>query len=101
LATPRRRLLRRRLIGLPIGMMMHLVLDGTWAHTEMFWWPFFGTDFGAGQVPEVERGIAVWLVLEGIGAGCLVWAWRRFGLDDRARRAQFLRTGQLSRDVMT
>lgn len=99
-ATSHRRLLRRQLIGLPIGMMMHLLLDGTWADTEVFWWPLFGLDFGAGQVPEVERSVAVWLVLEAIGAACLVWAWRRFGLDDPERRDRFLRTGQLSRDVV-
>jgi hypothetical protein len=98
--TSRRRLLRRRLIGLPIGMMMHLVLDGTWARAETFWWPFLGVDPGAGQVPEVDRAVVVWLVLEAVGAVCLLWAWRRFGLDDRARREQFLRTGQIARDVV-
>lgn len=100
LFTSRRRLLRRRLIGLPIGMMMHLVLDGTWARAEVFWWPFLGLDPGAGQVPEVERAVVVWLALDAIGVACLVWAWRRFGLDDRARRAEFLRTGQIARDVV-
>lgn len=99
LATPRRRLLRRQLIGLPIGMMMHLVLDATWARTEVFWWPLFGIDFGAGQVPEIDRGIAIALVLDLVGAACLAWAWQRFGLSDPARRSAFLRTGQLSREL--
>src|ERR1041384_5697602 len=40
LATQKRRLVRRRWICLPIGMMMHLALDGIWARTEVFWWPF-------------------------------------------------------------
>jgi hypothetical protein len=99
LLTSGKRLLRRRLIGLPIGMMMHLALDGTWARTDIFWWPFFGFDFGVDQLPEVERAVVVWCVLEMIGAVCLVWAWRRFDLGDPARRSEFLRTGQISRDV--
>src|SRR5690606_33158628 len=40
LATRGRRLVARQLIGLPIGTFLHLVLDGTWARTELFWWPF-------------------------------------------------------------
>lgn len=100
LLTPRRRLLRRRLIGLPIGMMMHLVLDGTWTRAPLFWWPFLGLDTGGGQVPELERAVVVWLALDAIGAACLVWAWHRFRLDDPRRRAEFLRTGQIPRDVV-
>jgi hypothetical protein len=98
--TPRRRLLRRRLIGLPIGLMMHLVLDATWARAELFWWPVLGSDTGGGQIPEVERAVVAWVVLDAVGAACLVWAWRRFGLDDPARRAVFVRTGQVRRDVV-
>lgn len=99
LVTPRQRLRRRQLLGLPIGVMMHLVLDATWSRTEVFWWPVLGTDFGVGQVPEIDRGLAVALVLDAIGAACLVWAWQRFGLSDPARRDAFLRTGQLSREL--
>jgi hypothetical protein len=100
-ATPNKRLLRRRLIGLPIGLLMHLLLDGIWATREVFWWPFFGTDFGAGQVPELDRGWAVPLALDAIGLVCLVWAWKRFGLDDPTRRSRFFRTGQLTREAVT
>ena len=38
-----RRLAQRRWLGIPIGLFAHLVLDGTWARTEVFWWPFAGT----------------------------------------------------------
>jgi len=37
-----RRLVQRRWLGVPIGLMAHLVLDGTWSDTEVFWWPFTG-----------------------------------------------------------
>ena len=32
-----RRLTQRRWLGVPIGMLAHLVLDGTWADTGLFW----------------------------------------------------------------
>jgi len=100
LATRGRRLLRRRLISLPIGIMMHLVLDGIWARTRVFWWPFFGPGFGAGNVPEVGHSLGLTVVLELIGAACLVWCWVQFDFADRGRRDLFLRTGHLSRDLV-
>jgi len=99
LATRGRRLVRRRWIGLPIGMMMHLVLDGIWARAEVFWWPFFGFGFPAEAVPELDRSVVVPLLLEAVGVACLVWVYRGFGLSDPARRAELLRTGQLDRDL--
>ncbi len=86
-----RRLVRRRWIGIPIGMFVHLVLDGVWTDTHEFWWPLFGTSF-EGRLPELDRG-AVSLVLELIGVAAIVWGWRRFGLDDPRARARFVRTG--------
>lgn len=99
LATQRRRLVRRRWISLPIGLMMHLLLDGVWTRSEVFWWPFFGLAFPDGQVPELERPPGVVLLLEVIGVGCLVWSWRTFRLDEPANRERFLRSGQLPRDL--
>ena len=54
LATQKRRLVRRRWIGIPIGMLMHLVLDGIWARAQVFWWPFLGTDFGSGRASRAR-----------------------------------------------
>ncbi len=99
LATRRRRLLRRRLLGLPIGLFWHLVLDGDWSRTQLFWWPAFGWSFGSGGMPELDRGPTS-LLLELVGAGVIAWCYHRFGLADRARRRQFLRTGQLPRDAV-
>ena len=70
LATQKRRLVRRRWIGIPIGMMMHLVLDGIWARPDVFWWPFFGLDFGTEGLPELGHPIAVTLLFEFVGLGC-------------------------------
>ncbi len=100
LATRRRRLVRRRLISLPIGLMMHLVLDGIWTRADVFWWPFLGTSFGSAGLPEFERPIGVGVLLELIGAGCLVWCWHTFGFADRSNRERFVRTGHLPRDLV-
>ena len=94
LATRNRRLVRRRLLGVPIGMMAHLVLDGAFATTAVFWWPLSGWGPGAEQLPEWSH-LGLSLVLEAIGVALGVWAWRLFGLDDPARRERFVRDGRL------
>jgi membrane-bound metal-dependent hydrolase YbcI (DUF457 family) len=99
LATRGRRLVRRRWLGLPIGMYLHLVLDLGWTRTETFWWPFLGRSFSPGAAPEVGRGW-VGFALEAVGVAVGVWAYRRFGLDDPGRRSRFLRTGQLDREFV-
>ncbi|MEZ5229357.1 MAG: hypothetical protein R2710_22670 [Acidimicrobiales bacterium] len=43
--TQQRRLVRRRWLGIPIGLMFHLVLDGTWTSKALMWWPVFGVGF--------------------------------------------------------
>jgi hypothetical protein len=94
LCTRKRRLLRRRLLGIPIGMMAHLVLDASFAVTAVFWWPVAGFAFADQQIPEWEH-LGVSLVLEVIGLGVGVWAWRWFGLDDPVNRQRFLADGRL------
>jgi hypothetical protein len=93
LATIGRRKARKRLLALPIGMMLHLVLDGAFTRPEVFWWPFLG-DPGDIAVPSVDRGW--WNVgLEIIGALLCLWVWRRFDLADRERRSLLVRSGRL------
>lgn len=99
LATRGRRLVRRRWLGIPIGLFLHLVLDGVWTDTSLFWWPAFGADFGRSGVPEASLG-ALAVVMEAVGLAALVWAWRRFGLTEPAHRRRFLRTGQLPREMV-
>ena len=99
LATQRRRLVRRRLIGLPIGILMHLVLDGVWAVADVFWWPAFGWSFGDGTLPELDRPPGLVVLFELVGLVALAWCWRAFGMADRSRRDEFLRTGHLPRDL--
>jgi membrane-bound metal-dependent hydrolase YbcI (DUF457 family) len=94
LATIGHRRLRRHLLALPIGTFLHLVLDGVFTTTAVFWWPFAGR-FDNARLPSVSRGR--WdVALEAVGLVILVWAWRRFGLADRDRRRCFWRTGRLA-----
>jgi hypothetical protein len=96
--TPRRRLAQRRAVAIPIGMFLHLLLDGIWTDTQAFWWPFAGLAWSDHRLPELSRG-AFDLVLEALGAAALWWCWRRFRLYEPDRRARFLRTGRIDRDV--
>jgi hypothetical protein len=99
LATTGRRLLRRRLLAVPIGTFLHLVLDGSWTDTSTFWWPVLGGTLGDGRLPSVERG-GLNVALEAVGLAILVWAHRRFRLGEPDRRTYFLRSGRLGRDLV-
>jgi hypothetical protein len=94
-----RRLVQRTLLGLPIGMLLHLVLDGAWTDDKAFWWPFLGRHWSTSDLPELGRG---WwsLVLEVVGLASCWWGYRRFRLDEPARRADFVRTGRVGRDIV-
>lgn len=93
-ATIGRRPLRRSLLALPIGTFLHLVLDGMFRNTRVFWWPFTGGHFDGARLPSVTRG--TWdVLLELIGLAVLAWAWHRFGLADGRRRRAFWRSGRL------
>jgi hypothetical protein len=84
-------LLRRRLIGFPIGWFCGLVLAGAFTHTEVFWWPTAGAVGDVGLLPSMP-----WpLVWEAVGVLAARWCWRTFGLADPVRRRDFLRTGRL------
>jgi hypothetical protein len=41
----RPRLVRRRLLCLPIGVFAGLILAAAFTNQELFWWPFLGTSF--------------------------------------------------------
>lgn len=94
LATAGQRPIRKMLLGLPIGMFLHLVFDAAWNDTDTFWWPFTGLDFSDAEFPIAARGL--WsVVLEVIGlAGC-VWLWRINDLSSGQRRRRFLADGRL------
>jgi len=98
LATTGRRVLRRRLLAVPIGMFLHLLLDGMWTERQVFWWPFQG-GFGGAALPSLGHPALLTIAEELAGGAALVWCWLRFKLTEPERRAQFLRTGRLGRDI--
>lgn len=93
LVTAGRKPIRRLLLALPIGMLMHLVWDGAFASTRVFWWPFSGS-WGSVRVPSLQRG---WLniAFEAAGALMLAWMWRRCDLSVRQRRSALIHHGRL------
>jgi hypothetical protein len=94
LLTVNRRRARRLWLGLAIGTLLHLVFDGAWTSTDVFWWPFGGWSFEDARLPEAARGW--WNVpLELAGLAILVWVWRTARLADPARRRAVVRTGGL------
>ena len=98
LATPGRKPIRKMLLGLPVGTLLHLVFTGAWTDTRVFWWPFFGLSFRNARHPVAEHGR--WNVpLEVIGLVLCWWIVRRAGLHRRNLRSEFLSTGRLTLPV--
>ncbi|MDQ3738693.1 MAG: hypothetical protein M3337_05935 [Actinomycetota bacterium] len=95
LGTTGRRPVRRRLLGVPIGALMYLVFSGAWNDGDTLWWPAMGWGLGDRPIPLVERGLALTLLLEAVGAVLGVWGWRRARLGDPGRRCRLLHRGQL------
>lgn len=85
---------RRRWLALPIGMFLHLVFDGVFNNTSLFWWPLAGFDIGPVNVPSIDR--MQWNIpLELAGIAMLWWLWKKNSMSDSRVRQRFLRTGQL------
>ncbi|MGA1297847.1 MAG: hypothetical protein ACO31G_04155 [Ilumatobacteraceae bacterium] len=92
--TAGRRPIRRRLLAIPIGSFVHLIVDFAFADTNTFWWPVTGLSFDGVRLPVVERG---WLnlLLEIFGLALCAIVWKRFGLADTSRRRRFVADGLL------
>lgn len=90
---------RRAWLGVPIGSLVHLVLDGMWAQPETFWWPFLGWSFPGTEQPywtlAAVFGNPVVLLQEALGLAYLVYLWRKARLSQPKRGLDFLRTGRL------
>ena len=74
---------------------MHLIFDGAFTATKVFWWPFGGASFGDAELPVVQR-MGLNVVMEIVGIVLLVVLVRQCGLADPQRRRDFLQTGMLS-----
>lgn len=85
---------RRRWLALPIGTFFHLVFDGAFNNTNVFWWPFAGLNVGDVALPSLDR-MSLNILLEVAGLAMLVWLWRVNKLSNPQQRQRFIRTGQL------
>ena len=95
LATSGRKPIRKMLLGLPIGMFLHLVFDGAWNNTDVFWWPFTGLSVGDDPWPITDRGVMS-VLLELVGFGLCAWIWRNNKLGAPESRRRFMEDGLLS-----
>lgn len=97
-ATIGRRQQRRSLLGLPLGVFLHLVATGAWLDPGVFWWPFSGAQLGVDPLPEFDRG---WwnLAAEVIGAALVVWVVVTSKVYQSDRWRDFLTTGRLQLPV--
>ena len=79
LITTGRRPVRKPLLALIIGLFMHLVFDGAFANTSMFWWPLGGFATYEQALPSIDRG---WINvgLELVGVGLILWVRSQIGL---------------------
>lgn len=78
LITIGRRPVRKPLLAVIIGLFMHLVFDGAFANTSMFWWPLGGFATYEQALPSVDRG---WINigLELVGIGLILWVRSQIG----------------------
>jgi hypothetical protein len=98
--TARGTALRKGLIGLVIGSLVHLVLDAAWADPEAFWWPLFGLDFphvADSGFSDLVRAMVtnpwVWIG-EATGIAYLIAVWREH-LRDAGAIGRFLGDGRI------
>ena len=87
----RSRLLRRRMLCVPIGVFVGLVLSGAFTQDHVFLWPFLGGFGTEGLLP------VWWAVLVEELAGLVGWWWivGQFDLYVPVVRREFWRSGRL------
>jgi membrane-bound metal-dependent hydrolase YbcI (DUF457 family) len=88
----RSRLLRRRLLCVPIGILCGLVLSGAFTERRELWWPLFGARFSGRAVFPSVPVLAVEELI-GLFAAWVIVGW--FDLYLPGPRRSFLRDGRL------
>lgn len=97
LMTVGRRRARRRWLALPIGMFWHLVFDGAWTSTAVFFWPL--VDPGGLHTHLLfvaTRPLWLNVALEVAGVALIVWLWRAWALHRPDARQTFVRAGRVT-----
>jgi len=72
LLTIGKKAVRKDFLALTIGLFLHLVFDGAFLNTKMFWWPLAGLSMNGYALPLVERGLLN-IPFEIVGVGLILW----------------------------
>jgi hypothetical protein len=67
-----KRTVRKNFLALTIGLFMHLVFDGAFLSTKMFWWPLAGLSLDGYAIPLIERGFLN-IPFEIVGIALILW----------------------------
>lgn len=93
---------RLSLFGLGVGWLTHLVADGMWLAPRTFFWPAFGTRFGANPAEPYSADLFLHPLHhlwtwggELVGLAVLVWFCVAFRLGEGDRLQRFVRDGLL------
>jgi hypothetical protein len=71
-----KRAVRKNFLALNIGLFMHLVFDGAFLNTKMFWWPLAGLSLDGYEIPFIERSFLN-IPFEIVGLGLILWTKRQ------------------------
>ncbi len=74
-----KRTVRKNFLALTIGLFMHLVFDGAFLSTKMFWWPLAGLSLDGYAIPLIERGFLNF-PFEIVGIGLILWTKKQIKL---------------------
>jgi membrane-bound metal-dependent hydrolase YbcI (DUF457 family) len=84
LITYGRKKSRSNMLAVVIGMFLHLVFDGAFTNTKMFWWPISGLQFGDYALPVFDRGL-INIPLEIVGVLLIIWTRRQLNNDQTSQ----------------
>lgn len=90
----RSRMLRRQLLCIVIGIFLALVLEGSFLHEQMWWWP--------SQLRANEESLAlfpstlIWIVRDAIGLIALYVLFSIGELYKKEKRSEFFSTGRIT-----
>ena len=91
-----RRKIQRKLLPIPIGLLTHLILDGTWTQKEIFWWPLTGRDLMGAEVSRLEFSfMPAGIILEMLGILFALYGFKKFALSEQVNRVAFIKRGHL------
>ena len=99
LATIGKRLRRKHALAIVIGIFFHLVLDGAWNTSRIFWYPLTGLYPNESSIPLLQRSGVLNVVLEVVGLAACAWFIHKFDILENKKRSQFLRTGSVSENI--